>query len=79
MYFVYSLQSALKPDLYYIGLTTDLDRRIEEHNSGKSIHTNKFKPWALIVSISFTDRVKAEKFEKYLKTGSGRSFCERHF
>ena len=69
----------MKPDQYYIGLTTDLKRRLEEHNSGKSIHTNKYKPWILIACIGFPDKGKAEKFERYLKTGSGRSFCIKHF
>ena len=79
MYFVYSLQSTIKPDLYYVGLTTDLSRRMEEHNSGKSTHTNKFKPWILTACISLPDKTKAEKLERYLKTGSGRASCTRHF
>jgi len=79
MYFVYSLQSELNPDHYYVGITTDINRRIEEHNTGKSIHTNKFCPWKLLIYVAFTDKTKAQNFEKYLKTGSGRTFCKRHF
>ncbi|MGV8948235.1 MAG: GIY-YIG nuclease family protein [Candidatus Paracaedibacter sp.] len=79
VYFVYSLQSENTPDRYYIGLTTDLMRRLEEHNAGKSIHTNKLKPWKLTISVAFQDEAKAEKFEKYLKTSSGRAFCKKHF
>ncbi len=71
MYFVYSIKSENHPDRYYVGITHDVERRLVEHNAGKSIHTNKFKPWKLLVYIAF--------FEKYLKTGSGRAFCERHF
>jgi len=79
MYFVYSLQSELDPTHYYVGITTDVERRIKEHNTGKSTHTNKFKPWKLMAYIAFSDKSKAEKFEIYLKKGSGRAFCKRHF
>jgi hypothetical protein len=38
------LRSIVHPDQTYIGSTGDLKKRLAEHNSGKSIHTNKFKP-----------------------------------
>ena len=79
MYFVYSIQSIHNPKRYYVGVTTDIERRIGEHNAGKSIHTNKFKPWKLVAYTAFSDKDKAEKFEAYLKTGSGRAFCVKHF
>jgi len=79
MNYIYVLQSEADPDRYYVGLTTDLKRRFEEHNSGKSIHTNKYIPWKLIIYVAFSDREKAEKFERYLKSGSGRSFAKKHF
>jgi len=79
LYFVYSIQSEIKTDHYYIGMTTDVARRLEEHNTGKSIHTNRYKPWKLLTYIAFSDKYKAEKFEAYLKTGSGRAFSKRHF
>jgi predicted GIY-YIG superfamily endonuclease len=79
VYYVYSIQSKNNPDRYYVGLTTDLERRLEEHNTGKSIHTNRYKPWNLTIYVVFSDKDKAEKFEKYLKTSSGRAFCKKHF
>ena len=79
MVYVYVLQSEQVPGRYYIGITDDLMRRLEEHNSGKSIHTNKFKPWKIAVSIGFADAAKATAFEIYLKSGSGRVFAKKHF
>ncbi|MBN9342951.1 MAG: excinuclease ABC subunit C [Caedibacter sp. 38-128] len=79
MYFVYSIQSEIFPERYYVGMTTDVIQRLNEHNTGKSIHTNKFKPWKLLTYVAFSDKGKAGKFETYLKTGSGRAFCKRHF
>ena len=62
----------------YIGLTEDFDRRIVEHNEGKSISTYKFRPWKCEIKIWFRDLDKAKRFELYLKSGSGRSFSKRH-
>jgi len=47
--FVYVFQSEVNLEAYYIGLTNDQIRRLEEHNSGKSVHTNKYRPWKLVV------------------------------
>jgi predicted GIY-YIG superfamily endonuclease len=79
MKYVYMPQSAIVPNRYYVGSTQDLKRRFAEHNAGKSIHTNKFKPWRLITYVAFSDHTKADKFESYLKTSSGRTFAKRHF
>jgi predicted GIY-YIG superfamily endonuclease len=77
MCFVYSIQSENNPDRYYVGLTSDVARRLAEHNAGKSIHTNRFKPWKLVTYTAFVDKSKAEKFEVYLKTSSGRAFAKK--
>ena len=78
MFYVYILRSKIQPKQTYIGSTEDLRKRLTEHNSGKSIHTNKFKPWAMLAYIALPDKTLAERLERYLKTGSGRSFAVRH-
>ncbi len=77
MYYVYILKS-LHTNQIYTGYTTDLQKRHKDHNSGKSIHTNKFRPWKVITSIAFGDRERAVDFERYLKTGSDIAFARRH-
>lgn len=78
MYYAYILQSEPFPGETYIGSTSDLKRRFADHNAGKSAHTNKFKPWRLAVYIAFPERPAADRFERYLKSGSGRAFTARH-
>jgi putative endonuclease len=78
MYYVYLIRSETRPDQTYIGSTLDLRSRLEQHNSGRSTHTNKFKPWKLEVYVALQHKELAENFEKYLKTGSGRAFAKRH-
>ena len=79
MCYVYILQSIENPDIFYIGFTTDLKQRLKDHNSGASVYTNKFKPWKLKNYFAFDNKQKAQDFEKYLKTHSGRKFCKNHF
>ena len=62
-----------------MGKSKNPHKRLDEHNAGKSIHTNKYGPWKLNVAIWFADEQKAHAFERYLKTGSGRAFSKRHF
>jgi predicted GIY-YIG superfamily endonuclease len=77
--YVYMLQSEMQPDRHYVGCTHDLKKRVAEHNAGQSTHTKKFFPWKLLGYIALADHKKADKFEAYLKTASGRTFAKRHF
>ncbi len=74
MYYVYIIQSVNVPDKFYTGFSEDVFGRLEDHNSGKSVYTNKFKPWKLLYYSAFLDKKKALAFEAYLKTASGRAF-----
>jgi predicted GIY-YIG superfamily endonuclease len=76
---VYLLQSKSNSQKHYIGKTSNLEKRLQEHNSGQSRHTAKFRPWKVVVSVWFDDDEKAAAFEKYLKIGSGHAFAKRHF
>ena len=77
--YVYLIQSITYPDHRYVGITSDVRKRLTAHNEGRSPHTSKFKPWKLITYLGFTDSDQAREFERYLKTGSGRAFANRHF
>ena len=77
--YVYLLRSIQFPNQKYIGLTTDLKRRLREHQTGQNFHTRKYRPWKISVALWFEEENKAVKFEQYLKTGSGLSFRKRHF
>ena len=78
MHYVYILRSKVYSTETYVGSTSDLKKRVADHNSGKSINTNKYKPWKLEAYVAFSHEELAYKFETYLKTGSGRAFTERH-
>jgi putative endonuclease len=76
--FVYVLNSGTVPPRYYTGLTSDVPTRYAEHNAGSCIHTAKYRPWSIDVVIEFADERRAVAFERYLKSGSGVAFAQRH-
>jgi predicted GIY-YIG superfamily endonuclease len=77
--FVYVLRSDVNPARHYVGTTSDVDERLEWHNQGPCAHTVSHRPWSMVVSLEFPDEPSAVRFEKYLKSGSGRAFAKRHF
>ena len=79
MFYVYLLRSIDHPDQTYIGYSADLKTRLADHNAGRSPHTAKFKPWALVSYHAFADGLTARAFERYLKTGSGHAFAKKRF
>jgi predicted GIY-YIG superfamily endonuclease len=76
---VYVLKSTEGSPLYYVGVTSDVRARLEDHNAGRCPHTAKHRPWRYHVVIEYPDEPRAIRFERYLKSGSGRAFAKRHF
>ena len=79
MYYTYILESEKYPDKRYIGHSADLKQRLRDHNTGKCSYTSKFLPWKIKLYIAFEKLETAQHFEKYLKSGSGHAFANRHF
>lgn len=78
MSFYYTYILKLSNGDYYIGRSDDLKRRLSEHTSGQERTTRKFLPCKLITYVAFAKKDNAVKFEKYLKTGSGLAFRNKH-
>ena len=76
--FVYLLRSE-RSGCPYVGVTSDVPGRLATHNSGGSLFTAPHRPWRLVVAFEFPAEERALKFERYLKSGSGRAFAQRHF
>jgi putative endonuclease len=76
MKYVYILQSAVA-EHYYVGIIDDLRTRLDKHNAGEVPHTSKDRPWRVKTYVAFNDEKQAFKFEKYLKSPSGRAFSKK--
>ncbi len=74
-YFVYVLLSE-KDQKFYIGFTRDVDRRLREHNSGKSISTAKRMPLRLVYYEAHTSKIDALRREGYFKTTKGKAMLK---
>ena len=55
LYIIYSRQI----DKYYIGYTSDLEKRMKEHVSGISTYTSKATDWILKYTELFQERGQA--------------------
>jgi len=75
MYFVYAIKS-LKDGRIYVGLSSNIKRRIFEHNSGYVFSTKGFIPWKLIYKEEIGNRKQAREREKYLKSGCGKELLK---
>ena len=75
MYYVYAISSKCK-NYIYVGLTDNINRRINQHNSGKSKTTKPYAPFDLIYSEKLETRSEARMREKYLKSGSGKELLK---
>ena len=63
----------------YKGCTNNIEERIHRHNSGWVESTKNLLPLTLVAYTAFTNQQRAYEFEKYLKSGSGRAFIQKHF
>lgn len=79
MFFVYVLQSEKFPKQHYYGFTTNIARRLSAHNAGQVTSTMRLRPWKLLAYTAFPEKGLALRFERYLKSGSGRAFAKKHF
>lgn len=76
MYYIYLLQSD-KDGGWYIGYTSDLKRRLQEHNRGDNASTSYRGELVLIYYEAYLDKFDAVGRERFLKSGSGRRFLKK--
>ncbi|MGP1432748.1 MAG: GIY-YIG nuclease family protein [Catonella sp.] len=66
MYYIYILLCS--DNTYYTGFTTDVEKRVEEHNEGKGAkYTRGRTPCKLVYKEIFEDKSSAMKREWYIK------------
>ena len=76
MFCVYVLENKER-DKIYIGFTSDLKKRLTEHNNGYSKSTKPYAPWHCIYCEYSLNEEDARRREGYLKTSQGRRLLKR--
>lgn len=74
MYIVYIIKSKSR-NWHYVGFTTNIKRRLKQHNLGKVRSTKPYRPFELKYTKEYSTSSEARKTEKYLKVGSNK---EKH-
>lgn len=75
-FYVYVLQSMKNLNLY-IGFTSNLRKRLQEHNRGLNFSTKPFIPWQVIHYEAYRNEKDAKRREGYLKTNQGARLLKR--
>jgi putative endonuclease len=75
MWFVYILYS-VKIDRYYVGITDDLDWRLERHNAGWGRYTKRGIPWKIVYTENYSSKSEALKREREIKRKKSRAYIE---
>jgi len=75
MYLVYAIKSESRKYIY-VGMTNDLEKRLNRHNKGYERTTKPYRPFVLIHQETFATRAEARLREKYLKSGIGKEFLK---
>lgn len=77
MYYVYLLQCH-NDKSWYIGFTSDLKKRITEHQGRYGCRTTSMKnDWRLIYHETYLNKLDALGREKFLKSESGRVYLKK--
>ena len=74
-YYVYILFSS-KSDHYYIGSSSDPEKRLLRHNAGATTSTKHGRPWQIVYTETLGSETEAIRRELYLKSLKSRVFIE---
>jgi putative endonuclease len=74
--YVYVIRSE-KDGRFYVGLTSNVKKRVSQHNTGRTRSTKAYRPWKLFFFEECLNRIEARKRERYLKSGYGKQWIKK--
>ena len=67
-YFVYIIATKVKnKTISYVGYTSNLSKRLDDHNAGKGAKFTRGKKWKIIFKKKYMSKIKAMQEEYKLK------------
>lgn len=76
MFYAYILKS-LSYGTYYYGSTEKVNKRLEQHNSGKVGYTKGRRPWEIHYIEEFKTRSEAMQRERFFKSIDGYNYLKK--
>ncbi len=76
MFYAYVLKSN-NHDYFYKGHCENLQKRLDEHNSGMTISIRPYLPFKIVYFEEFNTLAQAIKQEKYFKSSAGRRYLSK--
>jgi putative endonuclease len=76
IWYVYAIASEVR-NYIYVGLTSDVERRVSQHNGGRERTTRAYRPFRVILVEEYSSRTAARAREKELKSGWGKEFLKK--
>ena len=74
-HYIYAIKSITR-NYIYVGLTNNIDRRLEQHNGLQNKTTRSYAPFRTLLIEKCSDRIEARKREKYFKSGIGKEYLK---
>lgn len=71
---VYIIQNAQSH--YYVGVTTDIGRRLEEHGRGQNRSTRGKGPWTLVYMENYPSSLEAKRREHEIKKKKSKHYID---
>ncbi|WP_111683625.1 GIY-YIG nuclease family protein [Winogradskyella tangerina] len=78
MYIVYILFSK-KSSRYYVGQTSDIEKRLKRHNQGRVPSTKIGIPWEIVLQIEVESRSEAVQLESKIKKRGAKRYIDNYF
>jgi len=78
VHYVYVLESR-RTGRYYIGSTHDVEKRLAQHNAGRTKSTRNLRPWNILHVEIFTTKPEAARRERLIKSWKSRKHMKRQF
>jgi len=72
-----SILKSKSGDIFYIGSTSDIERRFGEHNRSKVSSTKRYQPWELKCFLPCKNRQESRNFEERLKKYKNKGILQK--
>jgi predicted GIY-YIG superfamily endonuclease len=75
-YFLYILKSK-RFERYYTGISKDVVKRLEFHNTKEKGFTSRYRPWELVYFKEYENKSDAMKSERIVKSWKSKVMIEK--